>query len=52
MLELRNELITLVGWEMGEEFECPTQSEIDAVGLRIVRMAELLRRMGEMAQSN
>ena len=51
MLELRKELIALVEWE-AEEFPCPTQSEIDAVAHRIIRMAELLKRMREIAERN
>ena len=43
MLELRQELAAQIEWEEAD-FECPTQTEIDAVAHRILRMAELLRR--------
>jgi HAMP domain-containing protein len=51
MLELRKELIALVEWE-AEDFPCPTQTEIDAVAQRVLRMAELLKRMREIAERN
>ena len=51
MLELRQELVVLVEWEESG-FECPTQTEIDAVTPRILRMAELLRRMRAIAEWN
>ena len=49
MLELRQELVSLLEWEEAD-FECPTQAELDAVALRILRMAELLRRMREISE--
>ena len=51
MLELRLELVALMEWD-AEDFECVTQTEIDAVAHRIIRMAELLTRMREIAQRN
>jgi hypothetical protein len=51
MLELRQELVGLIEWE-AEDFECVTQTEVDAVANRIIRMAELLTRMREIAQRN
>ena len=51
MLELRQEFVALIEWE-AEDFECVTQIEIDAVAHRIIRMAELLRRMREIAERN
>ena len=50
MLQLRKELAALVKWE-AEDF-CGTQTEIDAVAHRIIRMAELLKRMREIAERN
>jgi len=51
MLELRKELTALIEWKP-EDFECVTQTEIDAVAHRILRMAELLKRMREIARRN
>lgn len=51
MLELRKELVALIEWEEAD-FECVTQTAIDAVAHRIIRMAELLRRMREIAHGN
>jgi len=51
MLELREELVSLIEWE-NAGFECRTQAEIDAVAHRVLRMAELLRRMRGIAQRN
>lgn len=51
MLELRQQLAALIEWEEAD-FECVTQTEIDAVAHRIIRMAELLKRMREIAQRN
>lgn len=51
MLELRQELAALIDWEEAD-FESVTQPEIDAVAHRIIRMAELLRRMREIAERN
>jgi hypothetical protein len=48
MLELRQELVSLVELEAAD-FPCVTQTEIDAVAHRIIRMAELLKRMREIA---
>jgi hypothetical protein len=42
MLELREELAALIEWEEAD-FECVTQTEIDAVAHRILRRAELPR---------
>lgn len=39
MLELREELAALIAWN-SSGFECHEQIEIDAVGHRIMRMAE------------
>lgn len=51
MLELRQQLASIIEWK-AEDFECPTQTEIDAVAHRVLRMAELLRRMREIAERN
>ena len=51
MLKLRRELKAIIEWE-AEDFERITQTEIDAVAHRIIRMAELLRRMRETAERN
>lgn len=51
MVELRRELAALIEWE-AEDFECIRQTEIDAVANRAIRMAELLRRMREIAERN
>ena len=51
MLELRQELVDLIE-SKSEKVECVTQAAIDAVAQRIIRMAELLRRMREIAQRN
>jgi hypothetical protein len=51
MLELREELVALIEWE-AEDFPCVMQTEIDAVAHRIIRMAELLKRMREIAERN
>jgi hypothetical protein len=51
MLELRKQLVSLVEWE-AENFPCIMQTEIDAVAHRIIRMAELLKRMREIAEQN
>jgi len=51
MLQLRKELVALIQWE-AEDFQCVRQIEIDAVAHRIVRMAELLKRMREIAERN
>ena len=51
MLQLRKELVALIEWE-AEDFPCVTQTEIDAVAHRIVRMAELLKWMREIAERN
>jgi len=51
VLELRQELMALIEWEHSD-FPIATKSEIDAVAHRILRMAELLRRMREMAKLN
>ncbi len=51
MLQLRKELAALIEWG-ADDFECPTQTEIDAVAHRIIRMAELLKRMREIAEQN
>ena len=51
VLELRAELAALIEWE-SEDFPCVAQTEIDAVAHRIIRVAELLSRMREIAQRN
>ena len=51
MLELRKKLIALIEWE-AEDFPCVTETEIDVVAHRINRMAELLKRMREIAERN
>ena len=51
MLELRQELVELIEWK-DVKVECVAQGEIDAVAQRIIRMAELLRRMREIAAQN
>lgn len=51
MLELRKELVALIEGEE-EDFPCLTQTEIDAVAHRIIRMAELLCLMREIAERN
>lgn len=50
MLQLRAELAALIEWE-AEDFPCVTQTEIDAVVHRIVRMAELLKAERARSQS-
>ena len=51
MLELRKELLALIDRE-AEDFPCATQTEIDAVAHRTLLMAELLKRMREIAERN
>ncbi len=51
MLELRQQLAALIEWKE-VKIECVAQAEIDAVAQRIIRMAELLRRMREIAARN
>ena len=51
MFELRQELMAIRRWELAN-FTCSTQTEIDAVAHRILRMAELLRRVREIAERN
>ena len=51
MLQLRKELVALIQWE-AEDFPCVTQTEIDAVAHRILRMAELLKRIREITERN
>jgi hypothetical protein len=51
MLELRKEVMALTQCE-AENFPCAAQPEIDAVAHRIIRMAELLKRMREIAERN
>lgn len=51
MLELREELVSMIKWE-DADFECPRQTEIDAVAKRVLRMTDLLRKMREIAQRN
>jgi len=40
--------VALLEWE-AEDFPCVRHAEIDAVAHRIIRMAELLKRMREIA---
>jgi hypothetical protein len=51
VLKLCAELVAIIEWE-SEDFSCVTQTEIDAVAHRILRMAELLKRMREIAKRN
>ena len=51
MLELRQELAALIEWEEAD-VECRRQTEIDAVAHRIIRMAELLAWMHQIAEQN
>jgi hypothetical protein len=51
MFELRQELMAIRRWELAN-FTCSTQTEIDAVAHRILRVAELLRQVREFAQRN
>jgi hypothetical protein len=51
MLEVRKELAALVAWDKAG-FPCVTRIEIDAVGIRIIRMAELLRKARRIAAQN
>ena len=51
MLELWQELVSLKRWD-DAGFECATQIEIDAVAHRILRVAELLRKVREIAERN
>lgn len=51
MLELRQELVDLIEWKDANVADV-AQAEIDAVAQRIIRMAELLRRMREIAERN
>lgn len=51
MHELRLELEALKAWDdLG--FDVHDQTELDAVGHRIIRMAELIRKIREIAQRN
>jgi len=51
MFKLRKELVALVQWEAGD-FPCVKQTEIDAIAHRVLRMAELPRRMRDIAWRN
>jgi len=51
MLELRKELRALIAWEEAG-FACLTQTEIDAVAHRILRMAEIIHKIREIADLN
>jgi hypothetical protein len=51
LLELRQELMAVRKWELAN-FTCSTQTEIDAVAHRILRVSELLRQVREIAQRN
>ena len=51
MREIRLELVALIAWGKAD-FPCVTQTEIDAIGHRILRMAELLRRVRQIAAQN
>lgn len=51
MFKLRKELVGLIKWEKAA-FPCFTQIEIDATGHRVLRKAELFRRIHEIAERN
>ena len=51
MLEVRKELAALLAWDKAG-FPCVTPTEVSAVGIRIVRMAELLRKARQIAAQN
>ena len=51
MLEVRAELVALIEWEKAA-FPCTTQIETDAAKHRILRKAELLRRISQIAERN
>jgi hypothetical protein len=48
MSNIRKELAALIAWDEAG-FPCVTRMEIEAVGIRIVRMAELLRKARQIA---
>jgi hypothetical protein len=51
MLTIRRELAALIAWNQAE-FCSYSKTELDAIAIRILRMAELLRRMREIAERN
>lgn len=51
MFELRRELLALKRWEQAG-FDCTTQTEIDALAHRIIRMGELIRKIRDLASQN
>lgn len=51
MLELRQELSVLIQWDESA-FEYREQAELDAIGHRIMRMAELISKIRELAERN
>lgn len=51
MIELREELAALIAWNQSG-FEYREQTEIDAIGHRIKRMSEIIRRIREIAEQN
>lgn len=51
MHELRLELEALKAWD-DSCFDCHDQVELDAIGHRIIRMAELMRKIREIARRN
>lgn len=49
--QLRNELAALKVWNAAN-FACEERTELEAVAHRIIRMAEILRKMREVAERN
>jgi len=49
--QLRNELAVLKAWDAAV-FACEERTELDAIAHRIIRMAEILRKMREIVERN
>jgi len=51
MLEMQKELAALMAWDYSD-LDLREGAELDAVGRRLIRMAELIRKIREKAQLN
>jgi len=49
--QLRNELAALKAWDAAV-FACEERTELDAIAHRIIRVAEILRKMRKIVEQN
>ena len=51
MLKLRRELAAIREWNQ-LPLVCDTRTELDAVGFRVIRMAEIIAKVKQIAEQN